>query len=239
MSTSDQAEFDPVGRGLPPRTSGWCQQRNAPPHMLVGCRAGMVDSSMRVGSMLPGMHFRRRRDPQPVRLLSFVGGSDVVVPAHWRVWRWLLPDSGADAVAGVVNRNWRTFESPLPESLLAIAGITGGAFYDVGANTGFYCILMSKAWPSRIVRAFEPVPGIADICAANIEVNQVAVDLERIALSEQAGEVRIFLPTNTFGLVETSASLDPDFKCLLSALRRSRRARSMMSATATVRSWWA
>jgi FkbM family methyltransferase len=92
-----------------------------------------------------------------------------------------------------------------------------GAFFDIGANTGFYALLAACAGAQQ-VRAFEPVPAIADLLSANLALNGVqaasTIALHRLALSDQSGEASLFLPDQGHGLIETSASLNPEFRAV-------------------------
>ena len=91
------------------------------------------------------------------------------------------------------------------------------AFFDIGANTGFYALLAACAGAQQ-VRAFEPVPAIADLLSANLALNGVqaasTIALHRLALSDQSGEASLFLPDQGHGLIETSASLNPEFRAV-------------------------
>lgn len=114
------------------------------------------------------------------------------------------------AVAAAVD--WRAYERPLPEVAATLALHLGGAFYDVGANTGFYSVLLGRLHAPSTIVAFEPIPTIADLCRRNLELNRVSADLRQVAVSDSVGQATIHLPNAEHGLIETSASLNPDFK---------------------------
>lgn len=121
-----------------------------------------------------------------------------------------LVDTGTDQVAR--HAHWWDFEEPLPLVLASLAGLLGdGAFYDVGANTGFYSVLVGKLAPHATVRAFEPVASIAAACRRNLDTNGVAATIESCALSDHDGSAPIYFPPDDHGLIETSASLDAGF----------------------------
>lgn len=103
------------------------------------------------------------------------------------------------------------FEDPLPVVVASLLEEVDGAFYDVGANTGFYSILVGKLAPRCQIRAFEPVPSIVRMCRENLAANLVSADLHEVALSEHEGTAEIFFPPGDHGLVETSASLSATF----------------------------
>ncbi len=88
---------------------------------------------------------------------------------------------------------------------------------DIGANTGFYSLLAARAG-AVCVRAYEPVPAIADLLQTNIDATfgqgSSAVSLYRLALSDRHGEAELYLPDQGHGLIETSASLNPEFRAV-------------------------
>jgi len=113
---------------------------------------------------------------------------------------------------------WRSYETPMPLVLSRLITARPSAFLDVGANTGFYALLAGRAG-ARVVRAFEPVPAIAAILAANVELTfpdatANAAALYRLALSDRHGEAELFLPDQGHGLIETSASLNQEFRAV-------------------------
>lgn len=124
-----------------------------------------------------------------------------------------LVDRGNDQIADA--RTYPTcwdFEAPLPAVIASLAPALEGAFYDVGANTGFYSVLVGKIAPTKVIRSFEPVSEIAQMCRENLALNRVHADVREVALSDQAGESNIYFPSDSHGLIETSASLNPNFK---------------------------
>lgn len=122
-----------------------------------------------------------------------------------------LSDPRHDRVAGLVNRDWRSFEPPLPLVVSRLRGIVSGAFYDVGANTGFYSVLAAKTLDCSVIRPFEPVPAIAELCRHNLAANDVPATVVEVALADRDASATLYLPDPGHGLVEKSASLLPDF----------------------------
>lgn len=122
-----------------------------------------------------------------------------------------LVNTGRDQIA-LPTRHWCDFEDPLPAVLLGLAEILDAtAMYDVGANTGFYSVLLGKARPDLPLRVFEPVPHIAELCRTNLEANLLDVEVTEVALSDAIGTAPLFMPTKKHGMIETSASLNPWF----------------------------
>ena len=64
------------------------------------------------------------------------------IPNSFRPAPVRLLQLGARDQAG--EGDWREYEQPLPEVLIALAQKLPGAFYDVGANSGFYAILLGR-----------------------------------------------------------------------------------------------
>lgn len=121
-------------------------------------------------------------------------------------------DSRVDFVANVSSAGWWDWEDPLPVALAALAPKFPGAFYDVGANTGFYSVLMGRLDPARAVRPFEPIPRLAQACGRNLQrcgLDGVAVEL--VALSDHSGTAQLYVPPVELGMMETKASLRPSF----------------------------
>lgn len=104
------------------------------------------------------------------------------------------------------------FEEPLPIMVMAMASRVEGILLDVGANSGIYTVLAAKM--GRDVVAFEPFPPCIDIFEKNIELNGIGarVSLRRIALSDRTGSATLYVPDASHGFLETSASLQADFK---------------------------
>jgi len=119
---------------------------------------------------------------------------------------------GLDQIAIGTRPVWWAFEAPLPLVLSALCETATGDFWDVGANTGLYSVLAARHLGGDRVHAFEPVPTIAGLCRDNLKLNSVAVTVHEVALSDRIGAATIYLPDAGHGLIETSASLSPDFK---------------------------
>jgi FkbM family methyltransferase len=121
-------------------------------------------------------------------------------------------DGHADFVANVAAAGWWDWEDPLPVVFAGLQQEFPGAFYDVGANTGFYSVLMARLDPDRTVRAFEPLDFIAQSCRVNLELAGVTTAfVEPVALSDHDGPTQIYLPPAEGPLIATKASLDRTF----------------------------
>jgi FkbM family methyltransferase len=127
-----------------------------------------------------------------------------------KLWRHPENDQAVDAFA---REGWDGFERPLPDLLVGCVRSWHGAFFDVGANTGVYALIAAASRRGVDVHAFEPFPPVVDILRKNVQLNRRAQSVRIIpkALSDRKGTAKLYVPPPT-GLVETSCSLDPDFK---------------------------
>ena len=119
---------------------------------------------------------------------------------------------GTDLVAKSMQEGH--YEAPLPMLVLAIMSRLGGVFCDVGANNGLYTVLACKAIPEVTAIAFEPYPPVISVLKRNIAINGLVerVTIHELALSDKDGSAPLFLPDASHGLLETSCSLESDFK---------------------------
>lgn len=120
-----------------------------------------------------------------------------------------------DLVVGqIVLNGWQAFERPLPDYVYKVARASPGLIVDAGANTGFYSLLAASAASVNKVFAFEPVPIVANMLDTNIRQNGLEKRVRPIscALSSSSGRAVLYMPTQEHGSIETSASLEADFK---------------------------
>ena len=127
--------------------------------------------------------------------------------------------NGADQVARQMESG--SYEPPLPMLMMATLLRMEGAFIDVGANTGLYTVLAGIIVPNRPILAFEPHPVIADIFRNNLTSNNLTENVQvfPIGLSDQAGTASLYMPDQSHGLLETSASLEWDFQPVASKIQ--------------------
>ncbi|KQQ32585.1 FkbM family methyltransferase [Methylobacterium sp. Leaf125] len=107
-----------------------------------------------------------------------------------------------------------SYEPPLPMLMMATLIRSEGIFIDVGANTGVYTVMAGTIVRDRPIIAFEPFHPVLEILRRNLALNGLTdrVRLMEVALSDKAGTAKLHLPDPGHGLVETSASLEPDFQ---------------------------
>lgn len=123
---------------------------------------------------------------------------------------------GRDQVVRQIEaQGWRSYEAPLPVVLSRLIARSASVFLDVGANTGYYSLVAALAGAAQ-VRAFEPIPFIADLFERNVAQTfpdgGSSIQLFRQAVAERAGQAEIFMPDQGHGLIETSASLNAGFR---------------------------
>lgn len=116
---------------------------------------------------------------------------------------------------GLSIRDWN-FENPLPyfiSSFFLKSYFKNGAFIDIGANTGMYSFLVASINNRNPVIAFEPYNIAYELFEKNLQINMCPhIELEKIAVSNHNGQVSLFIPIQDHGLIETSSSLNSDFK---------------------------
>jgi len=123
---------------------------------------------------------------------------------------------GRDQVVRALRAGgWNAFESPLPSVVVQLVRRWPQTFLDVGANTGLYSLIAVTAHPRAKAVAYEPVPEIMDLLRHNVDVNKqgVRVAVRALAVGERTGTAELHLPPpQADGTIETSASLEPEFK---------------------------
>jgi len=104
------------------------------------------------------------------------------------------------------------FEKPLPN---LYAKLICGAQYiiNVGANSGFYVIIGALVCPTARIDAFEPYPPAIRWLGANLQLNHLtgSVNVFKVALGDTAGQAKLYIPSADHGVLETAASLNPQF----------------------------
>ena len=140
---------------------------------------------------------------------------------------WMDSCAGRDLVAmHMLNGGWTAFEAPMPLIVALWCRRLRPTFIDIGANTGFYSLL-ALSTGARTAHAFEPVAEIMEVLESNATMSEVRDRLHThaLALSDSEGTTTLYLPTDEHGLVESSASLNREFRQRHSATRQVARAR--------------
>jgi FkbM family methyltransferase len=121
---------------------------------------------------------------------------------------------GADqCVEAMVTHGWNGFERPLPDLVIRVVRATNGCFVDVGANTGLYSLIAAGARRGAKVLAFEAYPPVVGLLRDNVALNprRKHITIVPQAVADAPGELVLYVPPS-IGVVETSSSLDPNFK---------------------------
>lgn len=115
----------------------------------------------------------------------------------------------------VKTGGWKHFETPMPQYFAAaVRQAQKGLIVDVGANTGFYSLLSLCVSRKVKVCAYEPFPPVFKILQENITQNGFSkrVTISPFAVSNANAVSTLYVPDDGHGLVETSASLNAEFK---------------------------
>jgi FkbM family methyltransferase len=107
----------------------------------------------------------------------------------------VCPGSALDMAAFLrVGKNW---DNHVLDCCLANLG-EDGIFYDVGANLGYMALSVAKKRGGNVkVFAFEPNPDLARSIATAASVNNLAVRVLPLAISDVSGDVSFFVPRHT------------------------------------------
>ena len=108
-----------------------------------------------------------------------------------------VPNNDITVVPAIVGGYYELLELDILELLVP----TCETFVDVGANVGVYTCVASRCSPKTRVIAFEPVPENFGYLQRNIDRNGLRneVIVERVALGEADGELRISLDEGSIG----------------------------------------
>ena len=123
------------------------------------------------------------------------------------------PGKGLRFDAGLHTRRFACgrYEIPVQQALAALVR-PGDVCCDIGANLGFFSILLGRlAGPSGSVYAFEPVPTNASTIERNARLNRMRnIVVMEVALSGTDGEDELLLARHVGGAVLRSAGTPPD-----------------------------
>jgi FkbM family methyltransferase len=123
---------------------------------------------------------------------------------------------GRDQVVRALRSGvWDAFEAPLPSVVVQLVRRWPQTVLDVGANTGLYSLVAVTAHHRAQAVAYEPVPEIAGLLRDNLAANPQGrrVTVREVAVGDETGPTELHLPPpQPDGTIETSASLEPDFK---------------------------
>jgi FkbM family methyltransferase len=132
-----------------------------------------------------------------------------------RAARVQTPDGAALKLASV-GENYLSFElfwrgtgyyEPITTLVAGELARNVDTFVDIGANVGFYSLMLTLRHPALQVIAFEPNPRLHALLQRNVDANGLRrVVCEPVALSDACGEAALYLNQS-----DMSASLQDDF----------------------------
>jgi len=154
----------------------------------------------------------RLRPRDGLEEITLPPGPDPVSPPSFRMHGL----AGRDMVVrSIRDGGWGGFEAPLPSVVVALVRARPTTVLDVGANTGLYSLIAVTAHLEARAVAYEPVPPIGALLAANVAANAqgARVVVRSCAITDRTGPVQLHLPPPQLdGTVESSASVESDFK---------------------------
>lgn len=121
-------------------------------------------------------------------------------------------DAGADT--GRFARG--DYELPVQHALASLVQ-RGDVCYDIGANLGFFSVLLGRMVGAEgSVYAFEPVPANVSMIERNARLNGLEnIRVKRVALTRADGEAELLLACHVGGAVLKSAGTPPDLSGIL------------------------
>jgi FkbM family methyltransferase len=123
------------------------------------------------------------------------------------------PGKGLRFDAGPDTHRFSTgqYERPVQEAIAAVVR-PGNVCYDIGANVGFFSIVLSRlAGPTGSVYAFEPVPRNVSAIEQNARLNRLGnITVLKVALASVDGESELLLAHHIGGAMLKSAGAPPD-----------------------------
>ena len=87
---------------------------------------------------------------------------------------------------------------PLETEIVKSIVKPGNICLDIGANIGYYTVLMSKL--GGRVWAFEPEPSNVELLRKNVEINNIYAHIFDIAISNESGDKELYLSDASHGM---------------------------------------
>lgn len=111
----------------------------------------------------------------------------------------------------VLKFGWREYELPMGRIVSTLSKSLQLTFIDIGANTGFYSLVASASGAKKVI-AYEPIPSIFKILQSNISISHLKIELYQEAIADHPGHMTMYMPKSDGNYIETSASLNADFR---------------------------
>lgn len=148
-----------------------------------------------------------------IPLPNLAGGAPLHIRMH--------SGGGNDNVAFEAWRlGFYNYEPPFPCVYLALIQ-RAEVVFGIGANSGLYELAAAACRPAMRIFAFEPFPEAFAALTRNVALNHMDTAIQPVnqATAECSGVLHLYVPAKTHGaLLETSASLNPDFRPAHSAV---------------------
>ena len=90
--------------------------------------------------------------------------------------------------------HFNTWEPSITQYIVeSLEDLKGRSFVDIGANLGYFSVLVSKMNPESMVYSYEPMPLLYSSLKRNIEINSLSnIVTEQSAISNKIGSLEIF-----------------------------------------------
>lgn len=90
--------------------------------------------------------------------------------------------------------HFNTWEPSITQYIVeSLEDLKGRSFVDIGANLGYFSVLVSKMNPESMVYSYEPMPLLYASLKRNIEINNLSnIVTEQSAISNKIGSLEIF-----------------------------------------------
>ncbi len=147
--------------------------------------------------------------------------ADRVVVTFHRFGMKFVCDQQNRRIAPIEGLNFGLYEPNETEMVLRLMP-TGGCFLDIGANVGWYSILVAKAAPEASVYAFEPVPSTYQLLMENILLNNIGnIHPHNFALGAEEQQLEFFFhPENSDSASLVNILERPDAQKLVVSVRK-------------------
>ena len=131
-------------------------------------------------------------------------------------------DTRTAALGALTAGDYEPTEIKVVTSVLRMLGDNIN-FYDIGANVGFYSLVLSYYFPNLKGFAFEPIPSTFGYLKKNFELNQVSrISAVNVGLSDKSGEFTFYSYPSHLGAsslaITVEASDRVEIRCTVSTL---------------------
>ncbi|MEO5893103.1 MAG: FkbM family methyltransferase [Ferruginibacter sp.] len=109
--------------------------------------------------------------------------------------------------------NFEEYESEDADLLYKLIN-NGDTIFDIGANIGWYSIVLSKKFPSSLIHSFEPIPATYESLVTNIALNNCStVNSNNFGFSNEAKTLKFYTSPHT-SVSSSSQNLTDDAQAI-------------------------